>query len=161
MRINLSGLQGLDIPTSVFDEFIEKSQHFGKAMYPNGNQVWCDVVWEKDNPYQTPEEPALAVQLSNCVIGYIPCLSTIRRYLAEQESRGLKARANNDLKGLESAGAEWKKQNGRLQAAEIVREYCERELFVEKRPCPVELARVQIADDTGKILSISIDITEE
>ena len=160
-RINLSGLQSLDIPQGVFGEFFEKSQHYGRAMYPEGQAVFCDVVWEQDNPHQTQAEPALAVKLDNCIIGYIPTLSTIQRYCKEWERKGRQAKINNDLAAHEEASRKWKMQHGRFIAARDVRQYCERELFVEKRPCQVELGRVQVAEDTGKILSISVDTPED
>ena len=111
MRINLSGLASLDIPLAVFDEFFKKSQHFGKAMYPEGTTIWCDVVYEPDNPGNTEDEPALAVKIDNCTIGYIPRISTIHRYIAEAERDGKRAKAYNDLSSYEKAAFNWKKHS--------------------------------------------------
>ena len=139
--INLSGLQSLDLSDAIFNEYFEKSGHFAGSKFPEGTDVPVDVVWERDNPYQTEQEPALAVHLDNCCIGYIPVLSTVRGYIS-------KAHKENNL-------ADYQKHSERFKIVDFLRGHIENDI---RQGIPVRgvLARVQVAPDNGKVLSVSV-----
>lgn len=140
--INLAGLQSLDIPPSLFDEFLKYQESaFKQSKWPEGCEVEVDIIWERENRFQTEKEPALAVKLDNATIGYIPVLSTIAGYIQ-------KSREENDLKRYE-------KEQARYQIVDFIRGSIERDLM-EGMPARGKLTRVQIADDTGKVLSVSV-----
>ena len=154
--VNLSGLQSLDIPPSLFDEFFEKSSHYGGAMFPEGRGVEVDVLHEKENKYQTKEEPALVVKLDNCTIGYIPVLSTIERYISDL-AREMAVAMEMMNAGLHNKlRKDWERQNDRYSYASSVRDQVELDLFRNHLPVKGELTRVQVADDTGRVLSVSV-----
>ena len=136
--INLSGIQSLDIPISVFDEFMSKSRHYGNAAHPEGTDVEVVVrhVPEKDD-----EEMALACVLDNVTIGWLPKITTIDGYIQ-------KARRDNDLK-------KWQWHSDRKVAAEFIRTCVERDML-QHLPVRGVLRRVQIAEDSGKLLSVSV-----
>jgi hypothetical protein len=155
--INLSGIQSLEIPASLFDEFFKYDGNtFSRATYPEGDTVAVQVVHEKENAYQTKEEPALAVKLDNCTIGYIPVLSTIERYInAIWKQRG-EAMAAGNKEEETRLFKKWEWQNDRYTYARIIRDNIETDLFINNDPfVPGTLSRVQLSDG-GDVLSISV-----
>lgn len=136
--INLSGIQSLDIPPSVFDEYFNMMSKPPSA-YPEGYYVEVDVVWDKHNKYQQ-NGSALAVMLDNCIIGYIPLLSTLKGYMQN-------ARAENDLRRYE-------KEQLRYQITDFLRGNIETDLFRNHIPVKGKLSRVHI--ESGKVMSVSV-----
>lgn len=142
LTINLSGIQYLKIPPSVFDEFFEKSSNFAASRHPEGTEIPVIVVHEQDNPSNTDDEPALAVMLDGCKIGYIPLCSTIEGYRQE-------ARRNNDL-------AMYEKHSQRLPIAEFLRKSIMQEMERDRTHVMGVLSRVQVSHDTGEVMSVSV-----
>lgn len=159
MVINLAGIQSLDIPPSLFDDFFNR-ENFAVAKYPECPDVKVQITHERDNKYQDKER-ALVVTLQNAVIGYIPTTGTIDKYIKSAEIRGRKARAANDLATYEKCVSEYKKHSARKDIVDIMRGQIETDLFINKDPY-VEgtICRVQRDEDTGEILSISVGIVD-
>jgi len=160
VRINLSAIQSIRPPASLFGEFFEKSVHFSGAMYPEGNFVEVDIVWDKENKYQD-KEPALAVKLDNATIGYVPCVRTIEAYVKEAGSKMKAAIASGDVARAKYWMDREKFHSDRKPFAVIFRDQVETELFRNHEPVvKAKLARVQVSDETGEVMSISVDIDE-
>ena len=160
MRINLSGLQSIKPPASLFDEWVKYNEsHLKESKWPEGVDVWADVVWDKENKYQEKEK-ALLVTLDNCPIGYIPVLSTIERYVNEAWKARGEAMAALDADGANAAFKRWEKEQGRYSAAKVVRDGIESDLFVSHIPVRVRIGNVLVSD-FGEVLSVSIDYEEE
>ena len=156
LSINLSGLQSLEIPPSLFDEFFEKNSHFGASKYPEGNAVMVDVLHDKHNKYQSEKEPAIGVYLENCLIGYIPVLSTIEKYINQLARQMGQAMSDMDADEHNRLRKQYDKQNERYDYTSVIRDYVQTDLFINKLPVKGQLSRVQVADDTGKVLSVSV-----
>ena len=155
--INLSGIKAVKPPAALFDEYFRyKENHFSGAAYPEGDSVKVQVVWDRDNKFQTKEEPALAVQLDNCIIGYIPVLSTIERYInAIWKQRG-EAMARMDADEVNRLMKKWEWQSDRYKWAHMIRGYIETDLFINHIPVEGTLSNVLVSDD-GEVLSVSVD----
>ena len=151
--INLAGIQAMDIPVSLFDEFFEKRSQFANAKYPEGTDVVVDVVWEEANRFQEHGK-ALLCKIDNCPIGYIPVLKTIEGYVNDT------ARAMADALASMNAGEhnrltkKWFHHQERYAAASSARDYVETELFRNDGTCRGVLNRVQIED--GVLFSVSV-----
>ena len=158
--INLSGIKALKPPASVFSDYFKfQEQTFRNAAYPDGSDVWADVVWEKENKYQTPQEPALLAKLSNCPIGYIPVLSTIERYMNEAHALRGQAMSNLDADGANSAFARWEKEAARYAAADWVRGNIKTEMEVNHLPVKMRVVNV-ILSPMGEVNSVSLEWSE-
>ena len=121
--INLSGIQSISIPTDiqVGDEVI--------------------VIHDEQNKYQTECEPALLVKHTERPIGFIPCPSTIEKYMKA-------AREENDLRKYEM-------QRERKAITELIRSELITELFRNHITPLGKIGRLQ-HDDDGKVISVSI-----
>jgi hypothetical protein len=154
--INLAGLQSLDVPPSLFDEFFDKSSHFGASKYPEGREVYVDIRHDVENKYQTEDEPALGVYLDECLIGWIPVLSTIERYI--NETAALMGKAMTEMNADEHIRLQrkWHKESERYGYASDIRDCIMTDLYRNSLPSVKgELTRVQIGDN-GKVLSVSV-----
>lgn len=100
------------------------------------------VLHDSKNPYQSPNEPALIVKHEGRPIGFIPVLSTIERYIAQ-------AREENNLKQYEY-------HSSRKAAASAVRYALENDMF-RNHLIPIgKICRLQVDEDSGKVLSVSV-----
>ena len=160
-RINLSGISALNIPPSVFDEWVKFNEnHYSNAAHPEGCEVWADVVWDSENYYQTEKEPALVVKLDNCPVGYIPVLSTIERYVNEAWAARGEAMIAMDADAVNMHYRRWEKEQERYKWAKIVRDLIETDLFTNHIPVRVKVGNVLISD-SGQVLSVSVDYVED
>lgn len=123
ISINLSGIQSISIPTDiqVGDEVI--------------------VVHDEKNKYQTECEPALLVKHTERAVGFIPCPSTIEKYMVA-------ARKENDLRKYEM-------QRERKAITELIRSELITELFRNHITPLGKIGRLQ-HDEDGNVVSISI-----
>jgi hypothetical protein len=147
MAINLSGVQNLEIPLEDwwFEDYII-----------NGLAVGVEVQHDKGNKYQTKEAPALAVYLGTHLIGYIPVLSTIERYVNQLAAQMGSAMASMDAPEHNRLTKIYDRQNQRYEATLKIRDWIQTDLFRNELQVRGVLSRVQIADDTGKVLSVSV-----
>ena len=100
------------------------------------------VLHDSENPYQSPSEPALIVKHEGRPIGFIPVISTIERYMAE-------AREENNLKKYEF-------HTSRKAAASAVRHELESDMFRNHITPIGKICRLQVDEDSGKVLSVSV-----
>jgi hypothetical protein len=151
--INLSGIQSLPIPLEAawFEPFFDEEV----------SKVGVEVVHDAGNRYQTKEAPALAVYLGTYLIGYIPVLSTIERYINQLAAKMGVASTAMDAQEHNRLTKIYDKQNQRYDATLIMRGWIQTDLFINEQAVFGVLSRVQIADDSGKVLSVSVMIEGE
>ena len=153
IAINLSGLQAMNIPPSLFDEFFEKRSQFANAKYPEGTDIVVDVIWEESNRFQEHGR-ALLCKIDNCSIGYIPILKTIERYISDTARKMADALSSMNAAEHNRLRKEWEKHNERYAAASSVRDYVETELFRNDGTCRGIVNRVVIEE--GAVWSVSV-----
>jgi hypothetical protein len=148
--INLSGIQNLPVPleASWFEPFFDEEV----------SKVGIAVQHDAGNRYQTKEAPALAVYLGTYMIGYIPVLSTIERYINQLAAKMGAAMASMDATEHNRLTKIYDKQNQRYESTLKIRGWIETDLFRNEGITQVfgVLSRVQIAEDSGKVLSVSV-----
>jgi hypothetical protein len=147
--INLSGIQKLPLEDWWFEDYTL-----------HGQAMKAQVIHDEENKYQSKKEPALAVTLDGRMIGYIPVLSTIERYINQLAAKMGAAMASMDAPEHNRLTKIYDKQNQRHDATLKIRGWVETDLFINELEVFGVLSRVQIADDSGKVLSVSVMFQE-
>ena len=123
ISINLSGIQSIVVPLSI----------------EVGDEVL--VFHEEDNKYQQ-KEIALAAKHDAGIIGYVPCLETIEKYIK-------KAEKDNDLRAFRN-------QSERYRITSHIRDNVINDIYRNNQSVRAKIGRVQLNDDQDKVLSVSI-----
>ena len=123
--INLSGIQSIVVPLTI----------------QVGDEV--RVVHDVNNKYQQ-QEYALMVVHEEGVVGYIPCLNTIKKYIK-------KAEEDNDLRA-------YRNQRERYAITDLIRSNVISDLFRNHTEVIGKISRVQLDDDQEKVLSVTVSL---